>query len=554
MVLTRSAPETKLKAMEKRAYSGRGLALLFAAVFIISAAYLVLIGLFPRTLGATGEYEWPVLFHGVVKRLPAALLITLLGVCLAALFFRDAPAIAGRRAGKARILLALFLLGAALQAGPAAVHKQGLLEYSLRVYLPDHNSYFADAARIRDPRQWLDHYLARFEKLSAILDKVKAGQQSGRDVRGLWREADAIFHTHTRTHPPGAVLAFYAAQELAGSSPGFTRFYVQAVPRSREAAGEFGISASEVTAGGLCALVLFLTAAASVPLAFVLARLFLSDQKAVLAAALFATAPAFSHKTPVLDHCLAFVVLFCLWLFMSGLFSSKWWKPVVAGVIAGPAMWMGTSVIALFPLCAVFAAAWLVKSANGDRASKEGSWKGRAVHALVFIAVLSGTAAVVCLSAGTALDLSYIKVYKAVSRVGWNLNNLASQRQNVSLWIAFNFYEMIAFAGVPLAVFFIASAASSLVSVFKRQAATGAVPWVLAIAVFMLALNLSGKVCYEASRLAWFCFPLMAIAAAEKIPAHSTDIHNEEQKPATLFIAGLLALQAACAIVFRMIY
>ncbi|MFO8058202.1 MAG: hypothetical protein R6V10_12985 [bacterium] len=539
--------------MKKRNHSRSRPVMTLAAVAALTLAFLVLLRLFPHELGSTAEYEWPVLFHGELSRLPAAVLITLLCAGVLAFPATESHALLRKKAGRLRLLAALFLLGAGLQLGPAAVHEQGLLEYPLRVYLPGHTSYFADAARVEDAEKWLDDFLPRFEKLSAILEEVKARQASGNEVKELWQKADRILHTHSRTHPPGAVMAFYAAQELARSSPGFTGYYLNSAPRSREAAQRFGLDAAEVAAGGVSAFVLFLLAAGCVPLAFAIARLVLKEEQALLAAGLFATAPAFSHKTPVLDHALAFFILLCLWLFMSGLFTGKWWKPVIAGIIAGLALWIGTSVVALFPLCALFAAAWFVKSGRQENHGTGISGKKAGVNALSAFFILSAVAAAVCLGLGIVLDLSYIKVYQAVSRTGWNLNNLASNRENVPLWMVFNVYEMLAFAGVPMAFFFLASTGKSITDVFKKRGSETA-PWVLAIIVFLLALDLSGKVCYEASRLAWFGFPLMAIAAAQLIPAQTEDTNGNNRRTMTLFIAALLALQAACAITFRMIY
>ena len=71
-------------------------------------------------------------------------------------------------------------------------------------------------------------------------------------------------------------------------------------------------------------------------------------------------------------------------------------------------------------------------------------------------------------------------------------------------------------------------------------------PWTAATIVFLLALNLSGRVCYEASRLAWFCFPLLALAAAQSLPPPGKGRN---------FVPGLLlAGQAAATIAIRMVF
>ncbi len=483
-----------------------------AGVFIVTAAYLAIIWQTPAWLTGTPEYHWPVLHHGEAGRLAAAGLVLFLAGAFSVLFSMQVEGIIRERAGRIRVYIALFLLGVAFQAGPASVHRMGLLELPLRVYLPDHTSYFTDARKIKDPGQWLAIFPSNIRNMA----------------------------THTRTHPPGAVLCFYGAVRLMERFPGASRWYVRSLPRMEEAARRFGLSPAEAAAGGVCALILFCIAAGVAPLTFAIGRMAAPDRAAAVAAVLFGAMPAFSHKTPTLDHFLAALILFSLWLVVSAVSRRELWRAAPAGVIIGAGSWIGTALLAALPLCALYLGASILYFGKSRSAIKE-----RAVLFISFMVVLAGVAVGVNVLLGALMGVDYIEVYRAITE-GWRLNNTLSGRVATWMWIGFNPYELLAWAGVPAAAYFLLAAIRSGKELSPRR--PGKVDyWLCALVVFLLLVDLSGKICYEASRLLWFTYPLIALESAKAMPL-------TERGRGIVATAIVIGLMIASTLVFRMIF
>lgn len=512
----------------------RGPVLKPAALAIIAAAtiaYLVAILFTPSWLIGTPEYHWPVLRHAMTSMFPAAALVLVLAGALALMLAEDADAILRAPWGRSRLYLCLLGLGLVFQLGPFAMHKMGLVEFPLRVYLPDHTSYFTDAAKIQDLDSWLSGYPREVPELA----------------------------THSRTHPPGAILVFYAAQKFMEGHPRLSAAIVSALPRSEEAERAFSLTPAQTAAGPVMAALLLLMAAASVPLTFALARLFFTEDEgenrtanqdpfangstnvqAVLAAALFAAAPAFSAKTPVLDHALGVMALLALWLTVSGVRLRKIERIVAGGGVIGFGLWLGLTLLAALPLCVLYSCAAIWKF------RREGAPFRRCLVLETAVTVLlAGTASAVVLLPGAALNVSWIEIYRAITQIGWRMNNELSGRVHAWMWIAFNSYEIMAFAGAPLAALFIMSAVGLFPKLRSRRF-KDLDPWLLALVVFLVLLDASGKVCYEASRLAWFSFPLIAIAASRSAPLPGP---GRMAAPAMI-----MALEIASVIVFRLVF
>jgi len=485
-------------------------------ISIITVFYLALICLTPAGLTGTPEYHWPVLRHGSWARVPAALALLLLAAAGGLMLTADLEQVWKATAGRLRVYLVLFLLGLAFQLGPAAVHRFGLLELTLRVYLPDHTSYFTDAKKISSLRPWLQSFPDRLPE----------------------------FATHTRTHPPGAVLLFYAALRVAEHSPRFSEWYrglLPPGPKVEAVIAKYELSAPELMAGGLMALLLALAAAGAAPLTFALGRPMIGNRRAALAAVLFASAPAFSHQTPILDHALALFALLSLWLTVSAVTKKKIWRAPLAGAVIGAGLWLGPTLLAAGPLGAVFCLAAIFSRQAPDSTRKE-----RLLLFACLMALTAGAGVLVTLALGAMLGLDYLMVYQAVTESGWRLNNVLSGRVHPWMWIAFDPYEFLAWAGVPLAAGFVLAVIHALKDL-RRLGPDHPAAWTLAALVFLITLDLSGKVCYEASRLVWFGFPLLALSAATVVPPPE---NGKNFLPAGVLLGG----QILCTLVFRMLF
>jgi len=485
-----------------------------SGIFIITIAYLILISSVPDWLIGTPEYKQPVIYHGETGRIPAAFFITLITLAAGIFIFKDTSNILSAKYGQLKIYLILLLLGIALQLGPSAVHRMGFLEYPLKVYVPDHTSYFTDALTIKDLDRWLEEFPAKLP----------------------------LMHTHTRTHPPGAVVLFYAGQKTMEKLPWISSFYVDNVPRSDEAMRTFGLTPSQTAAGGLCAFVLFIITVLVVPLTFAIARIFTDDETSVLAALFFASVPAFAHRTPVLDHMLALILLISLWFVLSSIRHKQIWKAPLAGLLMGAGTWFGTTLFAALPLCLLFCAAavWHFRQ-NGAPA------KNLVIIFFSYSGILVGTAVTACFFSGLFFGLDFIDVYTAITKHGWEFNNTTSGRVSSWMWILYNPHEFLMWAGIPLSIIFISAIFKSVRDVL-REGMSKLDPWLAAFMIFLVALDLSGKVCYESSRLVWFGYPLLAIfSAGYVIKLFESDKHKYT------YIFLILLLLAANAFVLRMI-
>jgi len=483
----------------------------------ITLLYLALITTTPSWLIGTPEYKWPVLMHGQWGKLPGAILITGIAVTLGVLLVRRVEGGLKARFGKARLYAALLLLGLAFQLGPATVHRMGFIELPLRVYLQDHTSYFTDAKEISSFRRWSRNFPG--------------------SIRGM--------ETHTRTHPPGAVLPFYLSIKVMESAPGLSSAISSWLPRSEEAKQSFRMSDAEVAAGLLMGLVLVLAAAACVPLAYAIARETGPPWMAAAGALLFAAMPAFSHKAPMLDHLLGLIMLVSLWLSITAVTRKQLWRIAAAGAIVGAGLWMGTSLLAAPALCVVYVAAAIYAFRQEGTGMKE-----PALLMLSFLLIFLGASVGALLLTGATMGASPLPVYRAITQVGWKLNNELSGRYSTWMWMAFNPYEVLAWSGVPVAAYFLRSVVyggRGIVSRKGKEVRTVVNPWLWALFFFLLALDLSGRVVYEASRLVWFCFPLIAIEAAREMPPSETDRGH-------ITLALMASLCAGGTLVFRFIF
>jgi len=483
------------------------------AVAALTVAWLAIASHAPGWLIGTPEYHWPVLRHGEWARLPGAAFAVALCCAAGVMLASGVEHVLWHKFGRARIYLALFLLGLSFQLGTASVHRMGLLELPLRVYLPDHTSYFTDAKKIEDLDLWLRTFPANIKRME----------------------------THTRTHPPGAVLLFYGAIQAAERCPSFSRWYQRNVPRSDEAMQRFELSAAEAAAGGLCALVLLLAASAAAPLGFAIGRVITDDRKAVLGAVLFAAMPSFTHKTPSLDHLLAGLILFSVWLCISAIRNKQVWRVALAGAVIGAGLWLGTALLAAVPLCLFY------MGAGAREFSRE---KAQAKNLVILAAslgvIICACTAAVTLMGGAVFGVSWLEVYTAITDVGWRLNNELSGRESVWMWVAFGPYELLAWAGAPATAYFLLGVGRN-VKLAARRKFSEVDPWVAALVLILAALFLSGRVVYEAPRLTWFCYPLIGLSASKGL---SSSLEGKA-------IAGpaiIVGLTAASALVFRMVY
>ena len=471
-------------------------------VAILTVLYLAALALWPEALNHNSEYQWPVLHHGIAKKIiPASFAILAIIVILVRLYQKlDWQNLSSRTRTSLAFLILLTSLG--LQIIPMTVHRMGLLEFPLRIYLPDHTSYFTDAIQFQEKQLFED-----FPKLVTQL------------------------HTHSRTHPPGAIQFFHSLIRVTQDLPGFVQWYNRTIPRSQEAAERFHLSFDEVAAGGLAAALIILMAAGTVIFCLWSGNLLQIENRAVwLGACLFLFTPTFSNKSPVLDQYSSFLFLFGAAYFLWGLKRKSLWPGLLCGFFLSSGLWWSYSFLAAPPLCLLLAAAWMKKNPS----SRPFLYLGLFLIALIVMPL-----------AAWISGADPAAIYKA-NLAGWYFNNTVSGRIHMWKWILFNPYEFFAWLGVPIFLFFALAVGREVKKAWLKQW-DRIDPLIWAIVIFGIALDLSGRVCYESPRLAWFYAPLVCLVAAKGFT--ETQGSNRAWP-----LAIVLVLQAATVLVFRMLF
>lgn len=467
---------------------------------LATVLYLVALALWPEFLNHNSEYRWPLLHHGsALQLIPAGLaLLVILAVLVSYHRRTDWPGLS--RAQKTQTFLLLALTGLALQLIPISVHRLGLLELPVRVYLPDHTSYFTDAVRLKHEPDWK-------QKFPELVPQL---------------------HTHSRTHPPGAISFFQVFLRAAEKMPRWTDWLHHRVPRLQQAAEHFHLRPDEIAAGVLAAGAMLALAILAVLMFYHTARAWgVREEVAWLGASFFLFTPTFSHKSPVLDQFFAFLIFLGLWMFTAKSRKPGW--GIVAGLVLGAGLWWSYTALAGLPLAAGLAAVWWWK----DRSFPLfWAWAALGFGFVIAIVVLAGV---------SEADLR--AVYRA-NLAGWYFNNTVSGRVQMWKWILFNPYEFFAWLGVPLFLFFALAVAREFKAAWRRQW-DRIDPLVWAVVLFGLALNFSGRVCYESPRLAWFYAPLVCLVAAK---GFAETPGADRAGP----LAVVIVLQTAAVLVFRM--
>ena len=479
-------------------------------VAVLTVLYLLALALWPEYLNHNSEYQWPVLRHGVaVKLIPACLALLIIIAIVIHFTLRIEWQIPGRL-HLAGLSTFLFFFAVSWQIIPRTVHRMGLLEFPLRIYLPDHTSYFTDAVR----------YIG-------ILQRVELITEFPQKVDML------ILETHSRTHPPGAILFFCKFIDRSSRLPGFVSWYNRVVPRSQEASERFKLISDEVAAGGLAALAIILFACLVPAMMIWLRDSAQANQKNIwLGAIFFLLTPSFSNKTPVLDQFAGFVIILGVIFFLNGLPKNKILMSLFSGLLLTLGLWLSYTFLAAFPLVFFIGAAWQIKTK---------SVLSRAYLTSFFLGIGAGLLIILAWVAPGNL----LAIYRA-NEAGWYFNNTISGRIHVWKWILFNPYEFFAWLGAPILYFFVLAIWRELKKAWRKQW-NEIDPLVWAIFIFGLALDLSGRVCYESPRLAWFYAPFVCLVAAKGFV-------NTEGLNRPWALAAILVLQAATVLVFRMLF
>ncbi|OGP60237.1 MAG: hypothetical protein A2V67_18775 [Deltaproteobacteria bacterium RBG_13_61_14] len=473
-------------------------------VAVLTVLYLAALALWPEALNHNSEYQWPVLRHGMTLKLVPAGLALILIMAIIVSHYRKTDWEELTFWKRERLIILVLLTGVASQVIPMTVHRMGLLEFPLRVYLADHTSYFTDAVLLKKNQDWMRNFPELVPQL----------------------------HTHSRTHPPGAISLFQTIIKATEFLPKFVAWYNHKIPRSQEAAEHFNLAPEEIAAGGISAFLLLSLALLSLVLFYQTGMALVEREDALwLGVCFFLFTPTFSNKSPILDQLFAFFIFFGLNGFTIGIKKKEYFLVFAAGIWFACGLWWSYTFLAALPLaCLIAFSVW---------------WKDRSIFLLHALGLLLLGFLTVPLLLSWVSNYDLVAIYRA-NLAGWHFNNTVSGRIHMWKWILFNPYEFFAWLGVPIFLLFALAVWREIKKAWRKQW-DRIDPFTWAIVLFGIALDLSGRVCYESPRLAWFYAPLVCLVAAKGFT--ETEGSNRAWP-----LAIVLVLQAATVLVFRMLF
>ncbi|MCA9957613.1 MAG: glycosyltransferase family 39 protein [Anaerolineales bacterium] len=438
-------------------------ATLTALVLLLTA--LILTDLWPNLRGPapnTAEWHWPYGLRPFSRWwLPIVAAVLLSGITAWWLRTRR-----WQLALAALVLGNLLLQGALVYTAKPAIFTE-LIERSLA---DETNGYFRLAATTPDMAALLHDYPALMPSFPS---------------------------EHTRTHPPGLVLANWVALQTFQRLPNLSQTIAEAI-WPRRCTDLWLLDSPPAVAAALAAVTLLTTLAGALTIlpTYALARHLLPDKAARLAAALTATLPALLIFTPTPLQVDALLAITAVWLLQVGLERKKYGWFLLSGLLVSMMTFFSLGNAVLLPLLAGYAA-W-------------GWWQRRAERPfpqlIMQLAMVGLGAATVWLVYWAAAGVPPWRI----AQVGLGQHyELVTLHRRYAWWLAYNWLDLLLFAGPVVVIGFFA--------IFRKPLALLRVPYaalVLPLLLLLLLLDFSGSARGEVGRLWLFLMPFLTIGSA----------------------------------------
>ncbi len=323
---------------------------------------------------------------------------------------------------------------------------------------------------------------------------------------------------HVATHPPGAVLFFYAVRELGRAVPPLNRAALAAgstavgltIPELAAEVARYptaSLRGPEGLAAAMLSSWLLGAAGAAMPLVvFAALRGQLGDERALAGAALLALTPSMLFFFPLLDQLIA--LLSALMLAALAATQRHWAWSAVAGLLAAAALFVSLGALALVALGGVFL---LLRAARQVGQSSDTAWTDTRSVLVPLLAFAIGLLAGV--GAWYAIGVDALGVFEQGLGAHSSITGRASFR-SYHVWVWLNLVEFGVFLGLPLAALG-ASAIPRLVRALRGVSGRMLPAYLGAAALLtLLLLDVSGMVRGETGRLWLFFAPWLAAAVA----------------------------------------
>jgi hypothetical protein len=334
-------------------------------------------------------------------------------------------------------------------------------------------------------------------------------------------EVHAALDYRQQSHPPGNTLFYWAILRSTQALPFLSSIATLIIEPRLDSLPEWAqaYDVSEIVAGGIASLMVPLLSALTVLPLYALTRRLGGVEAARLAVMIYAFVPALTLFTPVIDDVFTLLTASALWLLVAGVEDRRRVRIVLAGLLCGVGLFMSFSNLPIPVIGVLFVLFYYL-------ARREILWPDGVIHAALFAASTLVVWALVWLVFG----LSPIAVYQNA------IQSHATLGRSYWLWLLYNPWDILLFAGVPVAFHFV-RALIGLRRRFTGPDASGSY-LLLAIGVTLVTLFISGSVRGETARILLWITPLLVWAAARDI----TWIRARPQGYGAL-VCGLLALQ-----------
>jgi hypothetical protein len=355
---------------------------------------------------------------------------------------------------------------------------------------------------------------------------------------------------HASTHPPGAVISCYEVLRLFKNHPALCAAagdLYRKLGTDPQLVGVERLASDEVAALSLGSLVVVAGLLGVFPI-FWLVRWAMrcasehgreeeSERTAWAAAALWVHYPALVLMTPAFDLIYPTIALLCVCFTIRGLNE----KPVVWGVALGLAFMTGItftfSLLLLVPMLCLMAWLELSRRAGSLRLkavlqqASPGSTGGRRLWILV------GVTVVICAAVDAllryVLGIHLMQIFFATVR---NQNEVLLPRLNrtYKVWVFYNVWDFLLFAGMPLALLALVWLARAFREWWRRPAAI--LPALAVFPLAVLAVDISHQLSAETARVWLFLAPGIVWAGAAELVRRSGEHYR-------WVLAGLLLAQ-----------
>ncbi len=464
---------------------------------VLVAALAVWLVLLQQEIGWGAEWAWPA--YGRLYPLsflipPAATMVGFIGL-IAHLWrlMRRERIEAHRRALAWSIAISLAIGVWCLQMAIWSV-APGSVSRLAAIQLSDVSTgYLAEALRISDPAEYLRRYAAEMPEKPE----------------------------HVATHPPGAVLFFYAVEQLGRAIPGLNQAALIAgstavglsIPELAAEIGRYPTASWQGTQGLATAILaswlLGLCGALTPLVVFAVLRGPMGDYRALTAATLTAMVPAVLLFFALLDE----LILLLGTLMMAALVGTQrhWGWAAAAGAIAAAAVFVSLGALALVAMAAVFLLLRALKQAGQ---SSDMMWSDTRSVLVPLAAFVGGLA--VGLGLWYALGVDALGVFREGLSAHSSITGRASFR-SYHVWVWLNLLEFGVFLGLPLSALVVGSARRIIGDLRPISGQMIASYLGGAALITLIVLDVSGVVRGETGRLWMFFAPWLASLAAPQV-------------------------------------